>query len=238
MTKKIFYSWQSDDETSKKLLDNAIKIIKDKRKDFIITEATKDESGSPNISNKIIEKIEEADVFIGDISIIGTIEKKYYPNSNVLYELGYATKVLGEENCIMFFNISKYKIEDLPFDIKQRRTSIITSKKNFCKDIIEFIDACNPKENKYKLKCKLDKFIESVFFYEFCKSSGGGEASWDYFKSEVNKYNVNNKNCNKVLSIIGMSYESAIIDKLIISRRLYSCINHCPDCYKMLDHIL
>src|SRR4030095_11099002 len=49
-------------------------------------------------------------------------DRKALPNPNVLVELGYALKVLGDERLVLVANTSFGRIEDLPFDLLGRRT--------------------------------------------------------------------------------------------------------------------
>jgi len=72
----------------------------------------------------IFNKIDECDVFIGDISIINLHEDntaRRVPNPNVLIELGYAAAKLGWENIILIYNLDFGRIDDMPFDLRQRR---------------------------------------------------------------------------------------------------------------------
>jgi predicted nucleotide-binding protein len=46
------------------------------------------------------------------------------PNSNVLLELGYAIKCLGDSKIIMIFNESSGDIEKLPFDLGLKRQMV------------------------------------------------------------------------------------------------------------------
>lgn len=134
---KIFYSWQSDlpgSQTRNLIqdsIDTAVKAMRD-TVEIIADRDTKGEFGSPDIVQTIFSKIDECDIFIADVSIIN----KYYPiddhgnpanitktspNPNVLLELGYAAHALGWENIICIINEDYGEIEELPFDIRQRR---------------------------------------------------------------------------------------------------------------------
>lgn len=132
-TKHVFYSWQSD--TSKKTNLNAIrKAVKDACKTLeaskselrlVPDEATRDTSGSPNIALKILEKIDQAEIFIADVTTITPKgAQRPCPNPNVSYELGYAVATLGWDRIILLFNdtIGQFP-SDLPFDFIQNRIS-------------------------------------------------------------------------------------------------------------------
>lgn len=130
---KIFYSWQSDKNIPNninrsfigKALDNAVKAIK--RDDSIkvipvIDRDTLGFSGSPNIPQTILQKIDETDIFVCDVTIINSNSKfRPTPNPNVLFELGYAINRLGWERVIMIMNEAFGNIEKLPFDLEKRR---------------------------------------------------------------------------------------------------------------------
>lgn len=103
---KIFYSWQSDlDAKTNKyfirdLIEKAAKKINKEIDnpmpfDLRIDSDTIGVSGSPNIVDKIFEKITNCSVFIADVSIINSESSanlRKTPNPNVMIELGYAVK--------------------------------------------------------------------------------------------------------------------------------------------------
>jgi hypothetical protein len=126
---KIFYSWQSDSDAklNRYFILNALEAVsKNCRKeglfDLYIDQATREEPGSPNISDTIFKKIDGSNLFIADISIINPNSKeRKTPNPNVLIESGYAIKKLGFKNTIFIFNCYYGNLNDLPFDIRQNR---------------------------------------------------------------------------------------------------------------------
>lgn len=70
----------------------------------------------------IYKKIEKSKIFIADISIINSESTdRKTPNPNVLIELGYAARSLGWEKIICIYNLDYGLINDLPFDLRQRR---------------------------------------------------------------------------------------------------------------------
>ncbi|MDJ0556899.1 MAG: nucleotide-binding protein [Microcoleaceae cyanobacterium MO_207.B10] len=155
MDGKIFYSWQSDlpNNTNRGFIGDALeKAVKSIRNDDsikvepVIDRDTQNVPGSPDIVQTIFEKIEQAQIFVCDISIINSnlsnssnrkfiqkilesflnfLNKNSYsrptPNPNVLIELGYAMKTLGEEKIIMVMNTAFGTPEKLPFDLRMRR---------------------------------------------------------------------------------------------------------------------
>jgi hypothetical protein len=130
MKQIVFYSWQSDLPNAcnrgfiQKALENAAATIK--ADDSVEIEPVVDRDtlgmpGAPDIASTIFSKITAADVFVADVSITGRGEKRATPNPNVLIELGYALKALGHERVIPVFNCAFGKIEELPFDLRNRR---------------------------------------------------------------------------------------------------------------------
>lgn len=130
-THTIFYSWQSDlpNSTNRGFIEDclgrAIKEVKADEElelDPCLDRDTAGVPGSPDIANTIFEKIRRADIFVGDVSFInGEGAGRRTPNPNVLVELGYAAGCLGWDRIVCVFNRATGEINDLPFDIRQRR---------------------------------------------------------------------------------------------------------------------
>ena len=87
---------------------------------------TKNTVGSPDIVHTIMNKIDNSDIFIADVSII----KGTTPNPNVMLELGYALKTLGDKKIIMLFNDAFGNTKDLPFDLGFKRQMIYSCTEN------------------------------------------------------------------------------------------------------------
>lgn len=131
MASTIFYSWQNDlpAKSHRNFLDKCIRLaLKELKKEndvHVYMEYDRDTMGlmgSPDITESIFEKIDKSVMFICDISIINSeSDNKKIPNPNVLIELGYAVSKLGWERVICFFDVNTGKIEDLPFDLRQKR---------------------------------------------------------------------------------------------------------------------
>lgn len=131
MNCKIFYSWQSDlpNATNRgfieKALENAAKLIRNDdsiKVEPVIDRDTKDVPGAPDIAHTIFDKIEQAQVFVCDVSIINqNAPSRPTPNPNALIELGYAIKALGWQKIILVMNTAFGKPEELPFDLRMRR---------------------------------------------------------------------------------------------------------------------
>ncbi|MCT7643871.1 nucleotide-binding protein [Aliarcobacter butzleri] len=127
----IFYCWQSDlpRERNRDFIKNVLDHIKyDLRNESIeinIDEATNDLVGSPKLNQEILIKIQNADIFICDVSIINQNSLgRNVPNPNVMYELGFAVSSLGWERIILVFNQEFGLINNLPFDLEKHRLSI------------------------------------------------------------------------------------------------------------------
>lgn len=127
----VFYSWQSDSEWNKRAILNALLQVKmdleGEIDDLVINidEATSNEVGALHIPNSILRNISNSDIFVGDISIVGSAfggsTQKKLSNPNVLIELGYALAELSWNRIILVFNKSTGEFpKDLPFDIEKR----------------------------------------------------------------------------------------------------------------------
>ena len=128
MSRTIFYSWQSDLLPNKhryfieRCLKKALSELEHDAKIYMeFDRDTVGLNGSPDIAQTIFEKIDRSVLFVCDISIISEHENKKMPNPNVLIELGYAASKLGWERIICLFDSKTGSIEDLPFDLRQKR---------------------------------------------------------------------------------------------------------------------
>lgn len=148
---KIFWSWQADLEPK-----NNHYLVRDALRDACdhismadeVSEADRIEvdhdtaglSGTPDIVSGILRKIEEAAVFVADITPVGRTNPlelrdggsnprlpavKHLQNPNVMSELGYADHALGQNRIILVANSAFYPgPEALPFDWRHRRGPI------------------------------------------------------------------------------------------------------------------
>ncbi len=151
MEVNIFYSWQSDlpNNTNRGFiqdcLEKAIKHLTQEKVhlEIAVDRDTKGVSGTPDIASSIFSKIDNATVFIADISIINSQSSdRKTPNPNVLIELGYAAKTLSWNNIISIFNTEFGMVEELPFDLRFRRqlNYKIENKKNKSADRARLIE--------------------------------------------------------------------------------------------------
>ena len=144
---EIFYSWQSDlpNRTNRGViqtaLERAARNIRDDESikvEPVVDRDTAGVPGSPNIAETILGKIDECHIFVGDVSIINPdSEKRKTPNPNVMLELGYALKKLSSARIVMVLNRAFGKPEELPFDLKMKRTldyNAIESQENISKE--------------------------------------------------------------------------------------------------------
>lgn len=134
-TPRIFYSWQSDldAKSNRNAIEDSLKETqKLLEKDSIsvdIDQATRGEVGTPDIVETILKKITQSDIFVCDVTYInhdctclrGDSALRKTPNPNVLFELGYALRILGWERVLIILNTNYGKIDDLPFDLDKRR---------------------------------------------------------------------------------------------------------------------
>lgn len=134
-TPTVFYSWQSDSPNSTNrsfiadCIDKALKELS--REGVAVVLAVRDQdtqgvTGTPDIRESILEKIDRCSVFVGDVTIInpddeGEPGKRLTPNPNVLFETGYAVKALGWERVLLVINTAACDRDLLPFDLKVRR---------------------------------------------------------------------------------------------------------------------
>jgi hypothetical protein len=150
---KVFYSWQSD--ISRKYnhnfqLDCLKAAVKKLNRELELKvpirtdHDTKDIAGSPDIASTILQKIEDSDVFLGDITFISFSHKRALPNPNVLIELGYALHCLSDSRVINIINTAFGKPEgNIPFDLAHKRWPI-TYNLNMIKGLIKGSELLKP----------------------------------------------------------------------------------------------
>jgi hypothetical protein len=162
MDHTVFYSWQSDlpNKLNRSFIESALeKAAKTFSKDetfslnAVVDRDTFGIPGSPSIVEAITSKIAKSDVFVCDISIINSFSNsRPMPNPNVLYELGYASSILGWERIIMIQNTAFGNIDKLPFDLRGRRV------------VQYYLDETSEKKSveKEKLKNELFDFFKNA----------------------------------------------------------------------------
>jgi len=146
LKRTIFYSWQSDlpNNTNWTFIEDSIILATKELKkiqpipiNINIDRATREDTGSPDITESIFSKISNSNVFIADISIVNNSDEsiRKTPNPNVLVELGYAARTLGWEKIICIYNIDFGSFDDLPFDLRNRRIMSYSLKDQVKSDI-------------------------------------------------------------------------------------------------------
>lgn len=133
MASKIFFSWQVD--TPPSVGRNFIRSVLDKACERITADASVEEAargievdsdtqgiaGQPPIVDTIFKKIDGAQVFIADMTFVGTrLDGRPTPNPNVLIEYGWALKGGSYERIICIANTVYGEIsgETLPFNMR------------------------------------------------------------------------------------------------------------------------
>jgi hypothetical protein len=136
----IFYSWQTDTPSNcnrgfiRSAIESALKQI---YPDATVEDSPRVDSGmegiagSPEVAAVMFEKIRTCALFIGDVTLVGTIdprepgkEPKRVPNPNVLLEMGLAAGQLGWGRVICVMNESFGTRFEVPFDVRNRRFPI------------------------------------------------------------------------------------------------------------------
>lgn len=166
---KIFWSWQSDTHQP-----NGRYFVRDVLKEIVselsnvdaaedadrpedeesedqlqIDHDTEGVAGSPPIAETILQKIREAAVFIADVTPVGTTPGgKRVPNPNVMIELGYAMKVLGQKRIILVMNSGEgASLRHLPFDLRHWRAPLSYKLKRDAEDQRRIEEAKKLKES-------------------------------------------------------------------------------------------
>jgi hypothetical protein len=130
----IFYSWQSDYNSSRghirEGIDQAITTLNNRnpKSPLIVIESTRPEDGAGNIVDAIKLNIDRSLMAVFDITNVSKVaveskESKAYPNANVVFELGYA---LSRKRADQILMAKKSRTTDLgndatPFDFAQNR---------------------------------------------------------------------------------------------------------------------
>lgn len=127
----VFYTWQSDTRAAanRTLIEDALCAAAKQIRDDdtisvvpVVDRDTLDTPGAPDIGATIFEKIDASELIVADITIVNSgSQDRPTPNPNVLIELGYALKSLGERRIILVQNTAFGGPELLPFDLRQKR---------------------------------------------------------------------------------------------------------------------
>lgn len=156
---RLFFSWQSDRKDTKKIirkaLDKAKKELESQDIELYIDQDTRDRVGKKDIKQEVLQKIDNCDIYVADLTPVTTIKPqegshdlpKHLPNSNVMFEYGYALRAKGESHMIVLASIDKEideHIEYMPFDINHDTITVfsdVESLKNIKNWILNIISS-------------------------------------------------------------------------------------------------
>lgn len=171
---KLFYSWQADKTDVKQIIrksiDKSVKDLRDIGIDFSVDQDTRDRIGTASIDDEVLKKIRECDVFLADLTPVTEYERdgeiKLVPNSNVIYEYGYAKGIIGMKRCVLVSKLPNNRnISQLPFDINHDTISIIkdgtgiSNLRNWLLKIVNDIDKEKESQaSRYHCKLLFDNF--------------------------------------------------------------------------------
>lgn len=118
---RIFYSWQSDNQQANELLHQALKEVMNQlngRGIAVRIEQGGGGCGFISIEDSVRLKIRRCDIFVGDVTPVGSVVKKskLLPNANVMYEMGMATECMNADRILAVAMKGDWKVEDMPFD--------------------------------------------------------------------------------------------------------------------------
>ncbi len=172
---KVFWSWQNDysPRTCRFFVRECLlEAIRQVAADHGLEDAdrpeidqdTRDEPGMVDIAATILNKIALAAVFVADLTPVAKSPKgKQLPNPNVLIELGWAMHRPGWERVIGVLNTAGgAKVEELPFDMRQRRIIDFELPEDADKDARKKVQARLIKDLKDALKVNLLAHAEEV----------------------------------------------------------------------------
>jgi len=140
MPSTIFFSWQADTETKvgRNFIERALQraaariggdaSVEEAVRDLSVDRDTKDVPGYPPIVDTIFRKIDNAAVFVPDLTFVGDrLDGRRTPNPNVLIEYGWALKSLGHGRIVPVMNIAfgKPTPETMPFNLRHLRNPIL-----------------------------------------------------------------------------------------------------------------
>lgn len=125
----LFYSWQSDRDRKvcgrfiRLAIESAIERIEAEHSIAIRLDSdTANVPGTPPVSETILAKIRECEIFVGDVTFVGKAANgKLLPNPNVMIEFGYARGVLTDHQILSVMNTVYGSPKELPFDLAHLR---------------------------------------------------------------------------------------------------------------------
>ena len=127
---RIFFSWQSDRDANVcsrfigLALQAAIETLQPQfAAELLLDSGTTGVAGTPPVSETILGKIRRCDLFVGDVSFVGSTPtgEKLLPNPNVMTEFGYARSILDDQQIVLVMNTAFGPERNLPFDLAHLR---------------------------------------------------------------------------------------------------------------------
>ncbi len=120
----VFYSWQSDIPANtnrgfiEKAVESAISEVNARRKlGLTLEQNTRETPAAPDVVENLLHKIDNALVFIADVTPVTKAGKNPIPDPNVMLELGYAIKALTADRIVTIHNDTFGDVRHLPFDL-------------------------------------------------------------------------------------------------------------------------
>jgi hypothetical protein len=225
---KIFWAWQSDTPGNvgrffvRDALQDAINHLKsgaeiveptekEMRDAMELDHDRKGVPGSPDLARTILDKIENAAVFVADVTPVGIVrlagegdEKKKDPkkliNSNVAIELGYSLRTRTDRSLLMVMNTHYGHRADLPFDVAHKggpfmfelapeadKKTIAAARAKLKAQLVEAINLCiadEVNEKKQAQPFELAPFAGPATFFktnEILASTGSSAEQSFYF---------------------------------------------------------
>ena len=176
MKRKVFLAWQSQNRDTAKYVRDQLDAAKKGLElcgidTDIIKTPTQGESGSPCITDLIWQQIISSDAFVADLSFV---QGASCSNSNVMYELGIADALIGENRTILLCD-QNTAIDKIAFDVNHKRISRVNVKNNsFHSELAEWLKLCFVEADKrrYIKQYAVDQYIGEIlllvnYFFRF-----------------------------------------------------------------------
>jgi hypothetical protein len=153
--------------------------------------------GAPAVAETIIQKINQACVFVADVSIINPEDKvvegkRLTSNPNVLFELGYAVALLDWESIILVHNLATGVIEDLRFDIRSRRPLTYS--------------ACENESDRSKERLRLQRSLQDAISACITARQNKQPNVRLFFKPSPGRFGVENRG-TRPITVVRFDYE-------------------------------
>ena len=197
----LFYSWQSDKHDVKNIITKVLKKVQNRLLtegiELIIDQDARDKIGAEDIAVSVLKKIKDCDIFLGDVTPVSFISSKNgdikrMPNSNVMYEYGFAKGVKGPERAILIAYLSEGEtIAQLPFDINHDRIMPFKDENGLqnlilaVKGIIKHVDS--ERENltpTFDCKLLFDSFTDEIIIHPLYRREFFGFKDFEEVKLE------------------------------------------------------